>query len=127
MENEHKQSKERVDSEILFSKTVKAGKRIYYIDVKQDRKGELYLSLTESKRLKEQGDAAHPVFEKHKIFLYREDLDKFLTAFTEAANFAQAGAAQHSYANDWSGPVQEEVPIAEVEVAEGKYKIDIEF
>lgn len=48
MENEQKQGKERVDSEILFSKTVKAGKRIYYIDVKKDRKGELYLSLTES-------------------------------------------------------------------------------
>lgn len=63
MENEQKQGKERVDSEILFSKTVKAGKRIYYIDVKKDRKGELYLSLTESKRLKEQGDATHPVFE----------------------------------------------------------------
>ena len=59
MENEQKQGKERVDSEILFSKTVKAGKRIYYIDVKKDRKGELYLSLTESKRLKEQGDATN--------------------------------------------------------------------
>lgn len=127
MENEPKQGKERVDSEILFSKTVKAGKRIYYIDVKQDRKGELYLSLTESKRLKEQGDAVHPVFEKHKIFLYREDLNKFLAAFSEAANYAQSNASQHSYANDWSGPAQQEEPVVEVEESAGNYKIDIEF
>lgn len=127
MENEPKQGKERVDSEILFSKTVKAGKRIYYIDVKKDRKGELYLSLTESKRLKEQGDAAHPVFEKHKIFLYREDLNKFLSAFSEAANYAQSNAPQQSYANDWSGPLQEDNSVVEVEGTEGNYKIDIEF
>ena len=127
MENEQKQGKERVDSEILFSKTVKAGKRIYYIDVKKDRKGGLYLSLTESKRLKEQGDAAHPVFEKHKIFLYREDLNKFLSAFSEAANYAQSNAPQQSYANDWSGPLQEDNSVVEVEDTEGNYKIDIEF
>ena len=120
MENEQKQGKERVDSEILFSKTVKAGKRIYYIDVKKDRKGELYLS-------KEQGDATHPVFEKHKIFLYREDLNKFLSAFSEAANYAQSNAPHQSYANDWSGPLQEDNSAVEVEDTEGNYKIDIEF
>ena len=40
------------ESDILFSRCVKAGKRVYYIDVKCDRKGEYYLSITESKRLK---------------------------------------------------------------------------
>ena len=39
------------ESDILFSRCVKAGKRVYYIDVKCDRKGEYYLSITESKRL----------------------------------------------------------------------------
>lgn len=94
MYDKSKLDKERVDNEILFSKTVKAGKRIYYIDVKRDRKGEYYLSLTESKRLKEQGNDQHPAFEKHKIFLYREDLSKFMDAFAEAAKYAQVSAAQ---------------------------------
>lgn len=127
MENDPKQGKERIDSEILFSKTVKAGKRIYYIDVKKDRKDELYLSLTESKRLKEQGDVNHPVFEKHKIFLYREDLNKFLSAFTEAADYAQSNATQHTYANDWSGSSQIEGEAVEAKGVEGEYRIDIDF
>ena len=78
----------KVENDILFSKSVKAGKRIYYIDVKRDRHDELYLSLTESKRVKEGTEELRPVFEKHKIFLYREDLEKFLEAFTDAAQFA---------------------------------------
>ena len=78
----------KAENDILFSKSVKAGKRIYYIDVKRDRHDELYLSLTESKRVKEGTEELRPVFEKHKIFLYREDLEKFLEAFTDAAQFA---------------------------------------
>lgn len=83
-----KQMNGKVENDILFSKSVKAGKRIYYIDVKRDRHDELYLSLTESKRVKEGTEELRPVFEKHKIFLYREDLEKFLEAFTDAAHFA---------------------------------------
>ena len=44
------QREEREDKEIVFSKTVKAGKRVYYLDVKKDRRGDLFLSITESKR-----------------------------------------------------------------------------
>lgn len=88
--------KSNTDNDILFSKTVKAGKRIYYLDVKRDRRGEYYISMTESKRLKEQGDAMHPVFEKHKIFLYREDVEKFCDAFLEAARFThERGRVDH--------------------------------
>ena len=78
------------DSDILFSKSVKAGKRIYYIDVKRDRHDEIYLSLTESKRIKDGTEDCRPVFEKHKIFLYREDIEKFIDAFDEASAFALA-------------------------------------
>ena len=81
--------KGRADNEIVFSRSVKAGKRIYYIDVKQDRNSELYLSITESKRIKDGDEESRPVFEKHKIFLYREDLNKFLTALQAAADYAQ--------------------------------------
>lgn len=77
----------RQDNELLFSRTVKAGKRVYYIDVKQDRKDEFYISMTESKRIQEGTETEKPVFEKHKIFLYREDIINFLGALTDAAQF----------------------------------------
>lgn len=83
------QAKAKLDNEILFSKYVKAGKRVYYIDVKQDRHGELYISLTESKRLKETGEGDRPIYEKHKVFLYREDLERFMEAFQAAVSFAE--------------------------------------
>lgn len=78
---------EKTDNEILFSRAVKAGKRVYYIDVKQDRRGEFYISMTESKRLKESGVDGQPLFEKHKLFLYREDFEKFTEALSEATAY----------------------------------------
>ena len=103
----------KAENDILFSKSVKAGKRIYYIDVKRDRHDELYLSLTESKRVKEGTEELRPVFEKHKIFLYREDLEKFLEAFTDAAQFAiDKQPAQPRYAR------YEEAAPAEVALVE---------
>lgn len=100
----NEQYKPGQDNDILFSKAVKAGKRIYYIDVKQDRHNELYLSITESKRLKEAGEDLRPVFEKHKIFLFREDLERFMEAFTAAAEFtaAQAPSYRRRYEEDGS-------------------------
>lgn len=79
----------RANGDILFSKTVKAGKRVYYIDVKRDTKGEYYLSMTESKRVKDAPDTQRPVFEKHKLFLYREDMERFKRAFDEAVSYIQ--------------------------------------
>ena len=78
----------RQDTDILFSRTVKAGRRVYYVDVKQDRRGGYYVSVTESKRVRDGIDGQNPLFEKHKIFLYREDLEKFIEAFSAAAEFA---------------------------------------
>jgi hypothetical protein len=78
--------------------------------VKRDRHDELYLSLTESKRVKEGTEELRPVFEKHKIFLYREDLEKFLEAFTDAAQFAiEKQPAQPRYSR-YEEPVAVEEP-----------------
>ncbi|MBQ8050264.1 MAG: DUF3276 family protein [Bacteroidaceae bacterium] len=81
-------SKER---DIAFSRTVKAGKRIYYIDVKRNRKDELYLALTESKKIVTGTDFANQnvSFEKHKVFIYREDFEKFLEAMHEAIAYIE--------------------------------------
>ena len=93
----HDSSKGKTESDILFSRSVKAGKRVYYFDVKQDRNRELYLSITESKRIKDGDEDTRPVFEKHKIFLYREDMGKFLSALQAAANFTQENGPTDTY------------------------------
>ncbi|MBQ6731803.1 MAG: DUF3276 family protein [Paludibacteraceae bacterium] len=99
------QREEREDKEIVFSKTVKAGKRVYYLDVKKDRRGDLFLSITESKR-KSVTEEGQFVFEKHKIFLYKEDFDKFEDAMTEVLGYmrqampAEAEAAAEPQAEE---------------------------
>src|SRR6185503_2460685 len=66
----------------VYSKAVRAGKkRTYFFDVKTTRTNDYYLVITESK--KRFGDDGTPMYEKHKIFLYREDFDKFMEAFNE--------------------------------------------
>ena len=69
------------DKDLIFSESVKAGKRIYYFDIKQSRNGDKYIAITESKKINE-GTIENPrfVFEKHKIFLYKEDYEKFMDA-----------------------------------------------
>lgn len=59
-----------VDKEIVFSKAIKAGKRIYYLDVKKNRKGEMFLAITESKKVvSAEGNSPQVSFEKHKYFI----------------------------------------------------------
>jgi Protein of unknown function (DUF3276) len=66
----------------VFSKRVKAGKRTYFFDVKTTRGKDLYLTITESKRTGEYD--GRPEYEKHKIFLYKEDFEKFSDGMGEA-------------------------------------------
>ncbi|MCD7898942.1 MAG: PUR family DNA/RNA-binding protein [Bacteroides sp.] len=76
------------DKEIVFSRSIKAGKRIYYLDVKRNRKDELFLAITESKKVVSgEGDSSAVSFEKHKIFLYKEDFEKFMNGLHETIEF----------------------------------------
>lgn len=76
------------DKEIVYSRAIKAGKRIYYLDVKKNRKDEMFLAITESKKvITGEGDDSQVSFEKHKIFLYKEDFSKFMTGLEQAINF----------------------------------------
>ena len=80
------------DKDIIFSKAIKAGKRIYYLDVKKSRNDEMYLAITESKKIVSgEGNDAQINFEKHKIFLYQEDFGKFISCLTEAIGFITNG------------------------------------
>ena len=76
MSDNHNQREE------VFSKSVRAGKRTYFFDVKTTKAQDYYLTITESK--KRIGDDGAPFFEKHKIFLYREDFQKFVDGLNEA-------------------------------------------
>lgn len=67
----------------IFSKRVKAGKRTYFFDVKSTRSEDYYLTITESKR-KPRGEGF--TYEKHKIFLYKEDFSKFVSALQESVD-----------------------------------------
>jgi hypothetical protein len=88
MEESIKKTQGDGDKEILYSKAIKAGKRIYYLDVKKNLKNDLFLAITESKKVQPK-DGSQPTFEKHKIFLYREDFEKFLDGMNDVINYIQ--------------------------------------
>lgn len=94
-EFKNRDSAEKKDQEIVHSKAIKAGKRIYYLDVKRNRKDELFLAITESKKIVS-GSADDPrvQFEKHKIFLYKEDFEKFLAGLQETITFINNANAE---------------------------------
>jgi hypothetical protein len=85
--------------EEVFSRIIRAGKRTYFFDVKATRAGENYLTITESKRRfnNEQGKF---FYEKHKIFLYREDFEKFMTGLHDVMHFVETGEKPAGYAED---------------------------
>lgn len=101
---------EREEKEIVFSKTVKAGKRMYYLDVKRDRRNDLFLSITESKRKGVTAEGQF-LFEKHKIFLYKEDFKKFEEALTETLQFIRTEM-------NWQEPEETAEPSQEAETVE---------
>ena len=73
------------DKEEIFSKSVRAGKRTYFFDVKTTKTNDYYLTITESK--KQFTEDGKFTFIKHKIFLYKEDFDKFMEGVNEGMNF----------------------------------------
>jgi hypothetical protein len=76
---------EQTDREEIYSKPVRAGKRTYFFDVKSTKGDDLYLTITESKkRFRDDGTF---FYEKHKIFLYKEDFEKFAEGLNETVNF----------------------------------------
>lgn len=75
----------RTEKEEIYSKAVRAGKRTYFFDVKATRRNDYYLTLTESKKRFNRDGRFY--FEKHKIFLYKEDFDKFTDGLNDVIEF----------------------------------------
>ncbi|SMO67509.1 DUF3276 family protein [Solitalea koreensis] len=73
------------EREEVYSKKVRAGKRTYFFDVKSTRSGDYYITVTESKKRMEDG-----VFVKHKIFLYKEDFEKFSEGLSEVVDYIKS-------------------------------------
>jgi hypothetical protein len=70
------------EREEVYSKKVRAGKRTYFFDVKATRSNDYYVTITESKKRLEDG-----VFIKHKIFLYKEDFEKFAEGLKDTVDY----------------------------------------
>jgi hypothetical protein len=111
----------KTEREEIFSKSVRAGKRTYFFDVKTTRRNDYYLTLTESKKRFNRDGRFY--FEKHKIFLYKEDFEKFTDGLTEAIEYIKENAPEilereevENIAMETSEPVAEES--AETEAAE---------
>lgn len=82
----------------IFSKAVRAGKRTYFFDVKATKRNDYFLTITESKK-RFQKDGRF-FFEKHKIFLYKEDFDKFADGFTEVIDYIKNVKSSEQVVNE---------------------------
>ena len=83
---------EAAGREEIHSKAVRAGKRTYFFDVKATRRNDYYLTITESKkRFNRDGKF---FYEKHKLFLYKEDFDKFADSLTEIIEYIREANPQ---------------------------------
>jgi hypothetical protein len=93
----------------IHSKIVRAGKRTYFFDVKSTRNEEFYLTITESKKRFEENGNFH--YEKHKIFLYKEDFEKFGECFQEIIEFINENQVKTSEEEPLN-PISESEPVA---------------
>ena len=82
---ENRENRDNRNNESLFSKRIKAGKRrTYFFDVRSTRGSDYFITITESKkRFDDNG------YDRHKMFVYKEDFNKFLAALTETINFVK--------------------------------------
>ena len=113
MENHREDNREQ---EIVCSRSVKAGKRIYYLDVRKARNEDLYLCITESKRRQVEGEEA-PSFEKHKVFLYKEDFAHFTEGLQDVIAYVQSQLGEIEERPEWKPEeaAEAEAPAPEAE------------
>ena len=76
--------------EELYSQAIPAGKRRYFFDVKETRGGDKFITIAESRRIFD-NNTGEVYFEKNKMFLYKEDFDKFRQGLNNAFSFIETG------------------------------------
>jgi hypothetical protein len=119
---EKKKPDERFRQEI-HSKVIRAGKRTYFFDVKSTRNNEYYLTITESKKKFTDNGKFH--YEKHKLFLYQEDFDKFSDSLEEVVRFIRENQPGEQQEEPEEKPTSEKVAAENEET--GKDFTDVKF
>ena len=120
---DNKEEAKKIDSKFnneIHSEIVRAGKRTYFFDVKSTRNDEYYLTITESKKRFGENGKFH--FEKHKLFLFKEDFDRFAESLQEVVNFIRKNQPEQETA-----PKVEKTEEVEVVAETAKDFSDIEF
>lgn len=111
---EEKAKQER--REDIFSQAVRAGKRTYFFDVKATKTDQYYLTITESKR-RFNSESGKFFYEKHKVFLYQEDFDKFSTGLANAVKFIETGEL----------PPEEIIEVKDISLENKKVEVEVSF
>ncbi|WP_372649459.1 DUF3276 family protein [Draconibacterium sp.] len=121
--NEGAKFKDSKFKQEIHSKVIRAGKRTYFFDVKSTRNDEYYLTITESK--KRFGENGKYSYEKHKIFLYREDFTKFIESLQEVVEYIHG--KQPEDVRDEAEPQVDTEEVAEEEEVPVKDYTNVEF
>ena len=79
------EEKDFLDTEEIFSKVLRAGRRTYFFDVRATRANDYYLTITESKKFTHDYGSFH--YKKHKIYLYKEDFELFKDILNEMTTY----------------------------------------
>jgi hypothetical protein len=117
---EDRKMKQEQDLHAVYSRELKAGRRIYYFDVKKTQRGELYLVLTESKMTRKAPNEAG-VIEKHRVMMFPEDFDRLKKEILDAIDFIEkAGGMEETAEEDAEENILQSGHAGEI-------KLDIEF
>ena len=108
----------------IHSKVIRAGKRTYFFDVKSTRSSEYYLTITESK--KRFGENGKFSYEKHKIFLYKEDFEKFIGSLQEVFDYIYSNQPEDEKVEQLEDVVVEEDELEESEQVKDYTNVEFE-
>ena len=109
-----------MEREEIFSKTMRAGRRTYFFDVRSTKAGDYYLTLTESKKFTNDDGSYH--YKKHKIYLYKEDFNEFSSNLSEMTDYIIKEKGEEviseRHQKDYQREEKKETTSEETEIAE---------
>ncbi len=101
-------STRKINEEEIFSKSVRAGRRTYFFDVRSTKAGDYYLTITESR--KDFNEDGSPFYKKHKIYLYKEDFTNFQESLEETCKYIIKEKGEEIISNKENQAVKETSP-----------------
>ena len=101
-------STKKINEEEIFSKSVRAGRRTYFFDVRSTKAGDYYLTITESR--KDFNEDGSPFYKKHKIYLYKEDFTNFQESLEETCKYIIKEKGEEIISNKENQAVKETSP-----------------